>query len=144
MQLTILGCGASMGVPAIGCQCAVCASADQRNHRMRTAALLAKGVANDATAMDAAATLHAATLGGARALGLGDRIGSLEVGKNGDVVLWSGNPFSVYTRAERVWIDGVELTGGMIREVAPDFSLVDQSRQSAGAGQDTQQGDFWQ
>lgn len=40
MQLTILGCGASMGVPAIGCQCAVCASADQRNHRTRTAALL--------------------------------------------------------------------------------------------------------
>jgi imidazolonepropionase-like amidohydrolase len=40
------------------------------------------------------------------ALGLHDRIGSLETGKNGDVVLWSGNPFSVYTRAEKVWIDG--------------------------------------
>ena len=35
-----------------------------------------------------------------------DRIGSIEVGKNADVVLWSGNPFSVYTRAEKVWIDG--------------------------------------
>ena len=40
------------------------------------------------------------------ALGLEDRIGTLEVGKNADVVLWSGNPLSVYTRADRVWIDG--------------------------------------
>jgi imidazolonepropionase-like amidohydrolase len=40
------------------------------------------------------------------ALGLQDRIGSLEVGKNADVVLWSGNPFSVYSRTEKVWIDG--------------------------------------
>ena len=46
------------------------------------------------------------TLNPAWALGLQDRIGSLEVGKNGDVVLWSGNPFSVYSRAEKVWIDG--------------------------------------
>jgi imidazolonepropionase-like amidohydrolase len=40
------------------------------------------------------------------ALGLEDRIGALEPGKNADVVLWSGNPFSVYTKADRVWIDG--------------------------------------
>ena len=40
------------------------------------------------------------------ALGLDDRIGTLEVGKNADLVLWSGNPFSVYTRTEKVWIDG--------------------------------------
>ena len=39
-------------------------------------------------------------------LGLNDRIGSLEVGKNADVVLWSGNPFSVYSKPEKVWIDG--------------------------------------
>lgn len=47
------------------------------------------------------------TLNAAWALGLHDRIGSLEVGKNADVVLWSANPFSVYARADRVWIDGV-------------------------------------
>lgn len=52
---------------------------------MRTAALLAKAVAQDATAMDAATTLEAATLGGARALGWGERIGSIEPGKQADL-----------------------------------------------------------
>lgn len=51
----------------------------------RTAAILAKAVANDATALDAATTLRAATLGGARALGFGDKIGSIEVGKQADL-----------------------------------------------------------
>jgi len=45
----------------------------------------------------------------AKALGLADRIGSLKVGKNADVVLWNGNPLSVYARPERVWIDGAEM-----------------------------------
>ncbi|MEK7240394.1 MAG: amidohydrolase [Gemmatimonadota bacterium] len=46
------------------------------------------------------------TRNAAWALGLDDRIGTIEPGKNADVVLWSGNPLSVYTRAEKVWIDG--------------------------------------
>jgi imidazolonepropionase-like amidohydrolase len=46
------------------------------------------------------------TINPAWAIGLDDRIGSLEPGKNADVVLWSANPFSVYARAEKVWIDG--------------------------------------
>jgi imidazolonepropionase-like amidohydrolase len=42
----------------------------------------------------------------ARALGVIDRTGTLAAGKMADVVLWNGNPFSSYTRPERVWIDG--------------------------------------
>jgi 5-methylthioadenosine/S-adenosylhomocysteine deaminase len=52
---------------------------------MRTAALLAKGVAGDASAFDAAFALQAATLNGARALGLADRIGSIVAGKQADL-----------------------------------------------------------
>jgi 5-methylthioadenosine/S-adenosylhomocysteine deaminase len=53
---------------------------------MRLAALLAKAVAHDAEAMPAHAALRAATLGGATALGLEARIGSLVAGKEADLV----------------------------------------------------------
>src|SRR5262249_42960379 len=53
---------------------------------MRTAALLAKGVAGDASAFDAAYAVEAATLNGARALGLAERIGSIVAGKQADLV----------------------------------------------------------
>lgn len=49
------------------------------------------------------------TVNPAWALALDDRIGTLEPGKNADVVLWSGTPFSIYTKAEKVWIDGALL-----------------------------------
>ena len=46
------------------------------------------------------------TANAAWTLGLEDRIGTIEKGKNADLVLWSANPFSVYAHAEKVWIDG--------------------------------------
>ncbi|PKM15192.1 MAG: amidohydrolase [Gammaproteobacteria bacterium HGW-Gammaproteobacteria-2] len=45
----------------------------------------------------------------ARALGVLDRTGTLEAGKMGDVVVWNGNPFSVYAKADKVFIDGALL-----------------------------------
>ena len=42
----------------------------------------------------------------ARSLGIEDRTGTLAEGKMADVVLWSGDPFSVYTKADQVYIDG--------------------------------------
>jgi imidazolonepropionase-like amidohydrolase len=45
----------------------------------------------------------------AKALGILDRTGTLTAGKMADVVLWNGDPFSDYSRPERVWIDGAEM-----------------------------------
>jgi imidazolonepropionase-like amidohydrolase len=42
----------------------------------------------------------------AKALGIYDKTGSLKPGKGADVVLWNGDPFSIYSRPEKVWIDG--------------------------------------
>ena len=49
------------------------------------------------------------TINPAWTLGIDGVTGSIERGKNADVVLWSGDPFSVYSRAEKVWIDGAML-----------------------------------
>ncbi|MEG2312107.1 amidohydrolase [Brevundimonas sp.] len=46
------------------------------------------------------------TLNAAKAIGIEDQTGSLEVGKRADVVIWSANPLSVYARADQVFIDG--------------------------------------
>ncbi len=46
------------------------------------------------------------TYNAAKAMGIEQMTGSLEAGKMADVVLWNGNPLSVYSRPEKVWIDG--------------------------------------
>ena len=46
------------------------------------------------------------TLNPAKLLHLDDRMGSIKVGKDADLVLWSDNPLSVYAKAEKTMVDG--------------------------------------
>jgi imidazolonepropionase-like amidohydrolase len=46
------------------------------------------------------------TSNAARSLGISDKTGSLETGKMADVVIWNQNPFSVYAKAQKVFVDG--------------------------------------
>lgn len=61
----------------------------------------------------------------AKALGIADRTGSLKPGKMADIVLWNGYPFSVYTRPEKVWVDGALLydANDPKRRPVSDFEL---------------------
>ena len=65
------------------------------------------------------------TLNAAKAMGIADMTGSLEPGKMADLVLWNGDPLSVYSRPEKVWIDGALMFDAMDRKRRPvsDFEL---------------------
>ena len=65
------------------------------------------------------------TLNAAKAMGIAEVTGSLEPGKMADVVLWNGDPLSVYTRPEKVWIDGALLFDALdpARRPVSDFEL---------------------
>ncbi|MGH8618680.1 MAG: TRZ/ATZ family hydrolase [Burkholderiales bacterium] len=103
---------------------------------MRLAALLAKGVTGDATTVPAWQALEMATLGGARALGLADRIGSIEPGKRADLTAVDldalelapcYDPVShlVYAagreHVSHVWVDGVPcVADGVLTRLDPE------------------------
>jgi imidazolonepropionase-like amidohydrolase len=61
----------------------------------------------------------------AKALGIDTKTGSLKTGKMADLVLWNGNPLSVYTRPEKVWIDGAMMYDASDPKKRPvsDFEL---------------------
>jgi imidazolonepropionase-like amidohydrolase len=67
---------------------------------LRTAALAVRaGMSRDKA-------IESLTLAGARMLGLGDRIGSLDVGKDADLIVLSGDPLSVKTRVLQTFVEG--------------------------------------
>ncbi len=61
----------------------------------------------------------------AKAIGVADKTGSLKPGKMADIVLWNGNPLSVYTRPDKVWIDGALMADASNPKLRPvsDFEL---------------------
>jgi imidazolonepropionase-like amidohydrolase len=61
----------------------------------------------------------------AKALGIDGQTGSLKPGKMADVVLWNGNPLSVYSRPDKVWVDGALLfdSSDPKRRPVSDFEL---------------------
>jgi imidazolonepropionase-like amidohydrolase len=65
------------------------------------------------------------TYNAAKAMGIEEMTGSLEVGKMADVVLWNGDPLSVYSRPEKVWVDGALMFDAMNPKTRPvsDFEL---------------------
>ena len=60
-----------------------------------------------AAGADSAGVWNALTLDAARLCGVEARVGSLERGKDGDFVLWSGDPLNLGSRVEAVYVDGV-------------------------------------
>jgi imidazolonepropionase-like amidohydrolase len=74
-----------------------------RNLRQEAGNAIAYGLDRDAA-------LRAVTLEPARVWGVADRVGSLEAGKDADVVVWSGDPFELTTGPEHVFIAGQEMS----------------------------------
>jgi imidazolonepropionase-like amidohydrolase len=59
--------------------------------------------------LDRDTALRALTINPARIVGVEDRLGSIEPGKDADLVIWSGDPLDVLSRVERALINGVEI-----------------------------------
>ena len=87
---------------SVGVLVSVNSDSNELARRMNTEA--AKGVRYGG--MDPHEALKLVTLNPARQLGVDHRIGSLEIGKDGDFVIWSDSPLSTYARCEQTWIEG--------------------------------------
>ncbi|HUJ05470.1 MAG TPA: amidohydrolase [Streptosporangiaceae bacterium] len=59
--------------------------------------------------LDRVSALRALTINPARIIGVADRLGSIEVGKDADLAIWSGDPLDVVSRVQRAFVDGVEI-----------------------------------
>lgn len=59
--------------------------------------------------LDRKTAMESLTINPARIMGVDDRIGSLTVGKDGDLCVWSGDPLDVYSRVETAYVEGREI-----------------------------------
>lgn len=110
------------------------ASNDQRlNQEVAKAMAAGRAAGLDISEEDAVKWM---TINPAWALDLDDKIGSIEPGKNADVVLWSGDPFSIYTHADKVWVDGALLydRSDPAEHWRTDFELGFVPEQTTGGG----------
>ena len=102
--------GVGANVPMVDAQqaCAIVHSDSSRDiQRLNQEAAKAMGSARRmGMEVDEATAIRWITANAAEALGVGDRTGRLAEGYMADVVLWDRNPFSVYARPQKVWIDG--------------------------------------
>ncbi len=88
--------------------------------------------------LDPQAALAFVTLNPAKQLGVDDRVGSLEVGKDADFVIWSASPLSAYSRCEQTWIDGARYYDRAEAEAAHASAMLERGRLLAEAsGGDT-------
>jgi imidazolonepropionase-like amidohydrolase len=88
--------------------------------------------------VDRATALSWITLNAAWALGLETVTGSLEAGKMADVVVWSGDPLSVYSRVDEVYVDGRLLYDRRTQSPRPsDFELGRDQASARGVGETT-------
>jgi imidazolonepropionase-like amidohydrolase len=68
------------------------------------------------------------TINPAMQLGVADRVGSLEPGKDADFVIWSGPPLSAFSRAEQTWIDGRKYFDIELDRAAANVALAERAR----------------
>ncbi len=73
--------------------------------------------------LDKADAIRWLTLNAAKVIGLDDKIGSVEAGKNADLVLWDRDPFSSFASPEKVWIDGAEVYQKGAENITADFNI---------------------
>jgi imidazolonepropionase-like amidohydrolase len=71
--------------------------------------------------------LRALTLAPAELFGIADRVGSLQAGRDANLVIWSGDPFEFSTRAEHVFVRGREIS-----EPSRQDLLIERYRPKAG------------
>ena len=89
----------------VGVNVSINSDSDEHARRLNTEA----GKAMKYGGMSADEALKLVTLNPAIQLGIADRTGSLEAGKDADLAIWSGNPLSYASRCVSTWVDGAEL-----------------------------------